>query len=139
MTTDKKLKKEKKPKKDSALPDPVFIGGVRTKRKPFIEQLLKAIEKDKENNPYAYTGMIIYPINGRAEGITPIGHYCSRRQEVIEAIAEELKEQEPNAVEEGLKLLESHDVVRIGRIIVEILKYPRSLETTKGAAALWSL
>lgn len=117
------------------LPDPVFVNGTRPARTNFLAALAKAVKKDEENNPYAYVGMIIYPINGRAEGITPIGHYSFKREQIIEAIAEEVREQEPAAAEAGLKLLEVNDVVRIGRIVVEILKYPRSIETD-GAAAL---
>lgn len=128
---------KKTPKaKDPILPDPIFMGGARQKRKSIVAELMKAAEKDKKKNPYAYVGMIIYPINGRAEGITPIGHYSFNRDDIIKAIAPELKEQEPTAAEEGLKLLKTHDVVRIGRIIVEILSYPRTLETTTGATAL---
>ena len=116
------------------LADPIFINGKRPARVNLVEALAKAAKKDKEQNPYAYVGMIIYPINGRAEGITPIGHYSFKREQIIEAITPELKEQEPAAAEAGLKLLESYDVVRIGRIVVEILKYPRFIETD-GAAA----
>lgn len=76
----------------------------------------------------AYVGMIIYPINGRAQGITPIGHFCFHRNEIITAVYHELLDQEPDFAEAGVELLKTHDVVRVGRIIVQILSYPRDIE-----------
>lgn len=125
-----------KKNKATPLPDPIFVNGVRPARgKSFTQRLMEALEKDKKERPYAYVGMIIYPINGRAQGITPIGHYADSREEIIRCVRDEVTQQEPEFAEEGLKLLETNDVVRIGRIIVEILPYPRNIET-EGAAVL---
>lgn len=83
----------------------------------------------------AYVGMIIYPINGRAAGVTPLGHFSFNRKEIIATLSDEIREQEPQYAEVGLKLLETKDVVRIGRIIVEIMDYPRDI-STEGVEAI---
>lgn len=100
-------------------------------------ELAEAIRRDKQERPFAYVGMIIYPINGRAEGITPIGHYAGSRNAIISEVAQELEEQEPSAFEDGMKLLRSgYDLVRVGRIVVQILKYRRDMPSTRGSAPL---
>lgn len=101
-----------------------------------LQELMAAVKKQNEEHPWAWTGIICYPINGRCTGVTPMGHWCFSREEIIKSMLGELANQEPKEkVQQAAELLKTHDKVRCGRIIVEILKYPRNIET-EGSEAL---
>jgi hypothetical protein len=139
--TDSELGDLSSPVENSAHPFPINVTieerpNVNTsENRDFFEELGKLLKEDHQQNPFAYVGLIVYPVNGRAAAIAPMDHYSMNREEVIQAVEQELRESEPELAEEGLKLLEQHDLVRVGRIIVQILKYPRAVET-KGVSAI---
>jgi hypothetical protein len=86
-----------------------------------LEALFAPIPEDEE----ILIPIIVYPINGRATNVSPIQHWChdGQRDLCIEWFYEELRREESREdLGLFLKLMETHDTVRVGRIVCHILR-----------------
>ena len=98
-----------------------------------LEFLASESKKEKNNKKELFTGLVIYPINGRAavpDGL--MGHWAYSRDDVIYFLFEELFESEPKYKKQKnqiFDLLMKNDRVRVGRIILQIIHMEKSIST----------
>lgn len=89
-------------------------------------------EQESKTKKELFTGLVIYPINGRA--VVPdalAGHWSYRRDEVVRSLLPEIFEQESEysgKQDEIFDLLMKNDRVRVGRIVAQIIHMEKSID-----------
>lgn len=99
----------------------------------FLERLRNLPPPDPEVE--ILVPVIIYPINGRADCVNPVAHWywASDRGRAIADVMEEVRESEGHEdLVRFAELLETHDLVRIGRIVVSMLRLKQSVVQLPG-------